>query len=64
MFTAKLRRARRASGAPWVKFLEKSIHARNFDYHVSALAGNSVAALHSETRAFLAGNHISDEQRE
>ena len=27
-----------------------------------SLAGNLVAALHLETRVFLAGNHISEEQ--
>ena len=29
-----------------------------------SLAGNRVAALHLATRVFLAGNHISDEQRD
>ena len=30
----ELRRAKRASRAPWVRFFGKSIHARNFGYEV------------------------------
>ena len=32
---AELRRAKRASGAPWVRFFGKSIHARNVGYDVT-----------------------------
>ena len=32
-------------------------------YGQFSLAGNRVAALHFATRVFLAGNHISEEQR-
>ena len=86
----ELRRAKRVSGEPWVRFFGKSIDARNFGYDVTyvrplrlsvgggeavqslgtealgqfSLAGNRVAALHLATRVFLAGNHVSDEQRD
>ena len=34
-FVAELRRAKRASGALWLRFSWKSIHVRNFGYDVS-----------------------------
>ena len=35
LLMAELRRAKRASGAPWIRFFRKYIHARNFGYDVS-----------------------------
>ena len=34
ILTVDLRHAKGASGAPWVRFFGKSIHARNFCYDV------------------------------
>ena len=64
VMTSAYARPYRLSGSRWggrTASGDGSIRSRFGQF---SLAGNRVAALHLATRVFLAGNHISAEQRE